>query len=143
MRAGGGQPDPYLDRRGQGARPRDPRARGPAERLRRARADDHRLDCRPDGGDPRATSVEEINSAFERLADHQALEGILAYTEDPIVSSDIVKSSYSSILDPALTSVVDGTQVKVVAWYNERVRRCPSRLVDLAQRVVVPVAQAV
>jgi glyceraldehyde 3-phosphate dehydrogenase len=66
----------------------------------------------------RATSAEEINSAFERLADHGALEGILAYTEDPIVSSDIVKSSYSSIFDAALTSVVDGTQVKVVAWYD-------------------------
>ena len=52
-----------------------------------------------------ATSIEEINAAFERLADHGALEGILAYTEDPIVSSDIVKSSYSSIFDAALTSV--------------------------------------
>jgi glyceraldehyde 3-phosphate dehydrogenase len=90
----------------------------------------------------RATSVEEINSAFERLADHGALEGILAYTEDPIVSSDIVKSSYSSIFDAALTSVVDGTQVKVVAWYDNE-WGYSSRLVDLAQRVVVPVAQAV
>jgi glyceraldehyde 3-phosphate dehydrogenase len=90
----------------------------------------------------RATSAEEINSAFERLADHGALEGILAYTEDPIVSSDIVKSSYSSIFDAALTSVVDGTQVKVVAWYDNE-WGYSSRLVDLAQRVVVPVAQAV
>jgi glyceraldehyde 3-phosphate dehydrogenase len=90
----------------------------------------------------RATSVEEINSAFERLADHGALEGILSYTEDPIVSSDIVKSSYSSIFDSALTSVVDGTQVKVVAWYDNE-WGYSSRLVDLAQRVVVPVAQAV
>jgi glyceraldehyde 3-phosphate dehydrogenase len=90
----------------------------------------------------RATTAEEINSAFERLADHGALEGILAYTEDPIVSSDIVKSSYSSIFDAALTSVVDGTQVKVVAWYDNE-WGYSSRLVDLAQRVVVPVAQAV
>ena len=87
-----------------------------------------------------ATSIEEINAAFERLADHGALEGILAYTEDPIVSSDIVKSSYSSIFDAALTSVVDGTQVKVVAWYDNE-WGYSSRLVDLAQRVVVPVAQ--
>jgi glyceraldehyde 3-phosphate dehydrogenase len=87
-----------------------------------------------------ATSIEEINAAFERLADHGALEGILAYTEDPIVSSDIVKSSYSSVFDAALTSVVDGTQVKVVAWYDNE-WGYSSRLVDLAQRVLVPVAQ--
>ena len=88
----------------------------------------------------RVTSIEEINTAFEGLADHGALEGILAYTDDPIVSSDIVKSSYSSIFDAALTSVVGGTQVKVVAWYDNE-WGYSSRLVDLAQRVVVPVAQ--
>jgi glyceraldehyde 3-phosphate dehydrogenase len=87
----------------------------------------------------RATSTEEINAAFERLADRGALHGILAYTEDPIVSSDIVKSSYSSIFDAALTSVIDGTQVKVVAWYDNE-WGYSSRLVDLAQRVAVPVA---
>jgi glyceraldehyde 3-phosphate dehydrogenase (phosphorylating) len=86
------------------------------------------------------TSTEEINAAFERLADHGAMEGILAYTEDPIVSSDIVKSSYSSIFDAALTSVVDGTQVKVLAWYDNE-WGYSSRLVDLAQRVVVPVTE--
>jgi glyceraldehyde 3-phosphate dehydrogenase len=84
--------------------------------------------------------MEEINAAFEHLADHGALEGILAYTEDPIVSSDIVKSSYSSIFDASLTSVVDGTQVKVVAWYDNE-WGYSSRLVDLAQRVLVPVTQ--
>jgi len=88
----------------------------------------------------RATSVEEINAAFERLADHGALEGILAYTEDPIVSADIVKSPYSSVFDSLLTSVIDGTQVKVVAWYDNE-WGYSSRLVDLAQRVLVPVAQ--
>jgi glyceraldehyde 3-phosphate dehydrogenase len=87
-----------------------------------------------------ATSMEEINAAFEHLADHGALEGILAYTEDPIVSSDIVKSSYSSIFDASLTSVVDGSQVKVVAWYDNE-WGYSSRLVDLAQRVLVPVTQ--
>jgi glyceraldehyde 3-phosphate dehydrogenase len=86
------------------------------------------------------TSMEEINAAFEHRADHGALEGILAYTEDPIVSSDIVKSSYSSIFDASLTSVVDGTQVKVVAWYDNE-WGYSSRLVDLAQRVLVPVTQ--
>jgi len=86
----------------------------------------------------RATSKDEINAAFEELADRGALEGVLSYTEDPIVSSDIVGSSYSSIFDAALTAVVDGTQVKVVAWYDNE-WGYSSRLVDLAQRVMVPV----
>lgn len=66
----------------------------------------------------RLTTKEEVNTAFEDAADHGALEGILAYTEDPIVYSDIVGSSYSSIFDAGLTSVIDGTQVKVVSWYD-------------------------
>ena len=86
----------------------------------------------------RETSRDEINGAFERLADHGALAGILAYNQDPIVSSDIVKSSYSSIFDAPLTSVIDGTQVKVVAWYDNE-WGYSSRLVDLAQRVLAPV----
>ena len=90
----------------------------------------------------RSTSREEINAAFERLADCGPLEGILAYTEDPIVSSDIIKSSYSSVFDASLTSVIDDTQVKVVAWYDNE-WGYSSRLVDLAQRVLVPVAQTV
>jgi glyceraldehyde 3-phosphate dehydrogenase len=90
----------------------------------------------------RTTSVEEINAAFKRYAGQGALEGILAYTEDPIVSSDIVKSPYSSIFDALLTSVVDGTQVKVVAWYDNE-WGYSSRLVDLAQRVAVPAVQTV
>jgi glyceraldehyde 3-phosphate dehydrogenase len=90
----------------------------------------------------RATSREEINAEFKRLADNGGLKGILAYTEDPIVSSDIIKSPYSSTFDASLTSVIDGTQVKVVAWYDNE-WGYSSRLVDLAQRVVVPVAQMV
>jgi glyceraldehyde 3-phosphate dehydrogenase len=88
----------------------------------------------------RSTSAEEINSAFRDVADQGALAGILEYTEDPIVSSDIVGSSYSSIFDAGLTSVIDGTQVKVVAWYDNE-WGYSSRLVDLAQRVLAPVAQ--
>jgi glyceraldehyde 3-phosphate dehydrogenase len=88
----------------------------------------------------RETSVEEINGAFERHAYHGPLRGFLGYTEDPIVSSDIVKSNYSSIFDAGLTSVIDGTQVKVVAWYDNE-WGYSSRLVDLAERVLVPVAQ--
>ena len=66
----------------------------------------------------RATSLEEINAAFRARADHGPMTGILAYSEDPIVSSDIVKSPYSSIYDAPLTNVMNKTQVKVIAWYD-------------------------
>jgi glyceraldehyde 3-phosphate dehydrogenase (phosphorylating) len=89
-----------------------------------------------------ATSKEEINEAFERLADHGALEGILAYSDEPIVSSDIIASPYSSIFDAALTSVIDGTQVKVISWYDNE-WGYSNRLVDLAERVVASVAHGV
>jgi glyceraldehyde 3-phosphate dehydrogenase (phosphorylating) len=89
-----------------------------------------------------ATTKDEVNAAFERHADHGPLEGILAYTEDPIVSADIIGSSYSSIFDAALTTVIDGTQVKVVAWYDNE-WGYSSRLVELAQKVAAPVAHGV
>ena len=63
-----------------------------------------------------------------------------AYSEDPLVSTDIVKSPYSSIFDSGLTLVTGGTQVKVLAWYDNE-WGYSSRLVELAQRVAVPVAQ--
>jgi glyceraldehyde 3-phosphate dehydrogenase (phosphorylating) len=85
------------------------------------------------------TTKDEVNRAFEDAADQGALEGILAYTEDPIVSSDIVGSSYSSVFDAGLTSVIDGTQVKVVAWYDNE-WGYSTRLVELAEKVMVPVA---
>ncbi|HME04981.1 MAG TPA: type I glyceraldehyde-3-phosphate dehydrogenase, partial [Solirubrobacteraceae bacterium] len=86
----------------------------------------------------RATSAQEINDAFLAAAEHGPLRGILSYREDPIVSSDIVKSSFSSILDSQLTSVMGGTQVKVIAWYDNE-WGYSSRLVDLAGRVMAPV----
>ncbi|MDX6323120.1 MAG: hypothetical protein QOF52_2978, partial [Propionibacteriaceae bacterium] len=55
---------------------------------------------------------------------------ILGYSEAPLVSSDIVKSSYSAVFDAPLTTVVDGTQVKVVAWYDNE-WGYSNRLVDL------------
>jgi glyceraldehyde 3-phosphate dehydrogenase len=84
----------------------------------------------------RETSVDEINDAFRSQADSGALAGILKYTEDPIVSSDIVKSRYSSIFDSELTTVLDGTLVKVIAWYDNE-WGYSNRCVELAQRVLV------
>jgi glyceraldehyde 3-phosphate dehydrogenase len=66
----------------------------------------------------RETSVDEINSALKAAADSGPMAAVLEYTEDPIVSSDIVKNPASSIVDSALTAVMDGTMVKVVAWYD-------------------------
>ena len=87
------------------------------------------------------TTVEQINALFEARADRGELEGILAYSEEPLVSADVVKSPYSSIFDAPLTTVVDGTQVKVVAWYDNE-WGYSNRLVELAQRLLVPVPLA-
>jgi len=84
----------------------------------------------------RETSVDEINDAFRSRADTNEFTGILQYTEDPIVSSDIVKSPYSSIFDSELTSVMDGTLVKVVAWYDNE-WGYSNRCAELAQKVLV------
>ncbi len=84
------------------------------------------------------TSVQAVNHAVRDRADQGAFAGVLAYSEEPLVSSDVIGSSYSSIFDAGLTMVVDGTQVKVVAWYDNE-WGYSARLVDLAQRVPVPV----
>jgi glyceraldehyde 3-phosphate dehydrogenase len=86
----------------------------------------------------RQTSVDEVNALVAERADRDELAGILRYSEEPLVSSDIVKSPYSAIFDAPLTTVVDGTQVKVVAWYDNE-WGYSNRLVELAQRVLAPV----
>ena len=86
----------------------------------------------------RPTSAEEVNHVFGLYADRGRLAGILAYSEAPLVSSDIVGSPYSAIFDAPLTTVVDGTQVKVIAWYDNE-WGYSNRLVDLVQRVLAPV----
>jgi glyceraldehyde 3-phosphate dehydrogenase len=83
----------------------------------------------------RQTSVEEVNEAIRSRADSGPLEGILQYNEDPIVSSDIITSPYSSIFDAPLTMVIDGRLVKVVAWYDNE-WGYSNRLVDLTERVL-------
>ena len=86
----------------------------------------------------RPTTAEDVNALFAKRADDGELAGILRYSEEPLVSSDIVKSPYSSIFDAPLTTVIDGTLVKVVAWYDNE-WGYSNRLVELAQRVLVPV----
>src|SRR4051812_12099340 len=87
----------------------------------------------------RATSVEEINDAFRAKADTGDLQGILKYTEDPLVSTDIITNPFSSIVDGGLTAVIDGTLVKVVSWYDNE-WGYSNRLADLATKVLVPSA---
>ena len=81
----------------------------------------------------RETSRDEVNEAFAAAADTGSLTGILRYSEDPLVSSDIVGESYSSIFDSPLT-MANGNLVKVVSWYdNEWGYSC--RVADLIQKV--------
>jgi glyceraldehyde 3-phosphate dehydrogenase len=86
----------------------------------------------------RGTSTDEVNAIFRERSDTGPLAGILAYSEEPLVSSDVIGSPYSAVFDAGLTSVVDSTQVKVVAWYDNEWGYA-TRLVELAERVLVPV----
>jgi glyceraldehyde 3-phosphate dehydrogenase len=83
----------------------------------------------------RETSVEEINAALKAAADKGPLKGLMLYTEDPIVSSDIIKNPASSIVDSQLTAVMDGTMVKVVSWYDNE-WGYSNRVADLVQRLL-------
>jgi glyceraldehyde 3-phosphate dehydrogenase len=83
----------------------------------------------------RETTVEEVNEAFKAKADQGDLAGILRYTEDPIVSTDIVGDPFSSIVDGQLTAVIDGTLVKVVSWYDNE-WGYSNRCVDLVQKLL-------
>lgn len=70
------------------------------------------------------TSVEEINSLFKKAAAKKEWQGILAVSEEPLVSSDIVRNPHGSIVDLAMTRVVDGDLVKVLAWYDNEWGYC-------------------
>jgi glyceraldehyde 3-phosphate dehydrogenase len=82
----------------------------------------------------RDTSVEEINAAVAEAASGP-LSGILSYTEDPIVSTDIVKDPHSSIFDAGQTIVMEGSFVKVFSWYDNE-WGYSNRCVELAARVL-------
>lgn len=78
----------------------------------------------------RATTVEEVNGALKAAA-QGPMKGILAFTEDPVVSTDMLHNPNSSIVDSEMTKVMDGNLVHVLSWYdNEWGYSC--RVVDLA-----------
>jgi glyceraldehyde 3-phosphate dehydrogenase len=85
------------------------------------------------------TSEEEINAAMKEAAASGTLSGILKYTEDPIVSTDVVTDQHSSVFDAEQTKVVDGTFVKLLSWYDNEWGYA-NRCVDLAEKVLQPAA---
>ncbi len=87
------------------------------------------------GGD---TTAEELNEAMKAAAEGP-LAGILSYTEDPIVSSDIVGDAHSSIFDAGQTLVMEGRMVKAVSWYDNE-WGYSNRCVELAAKVLEPAA---
>jgi glyceraldehyde 3-phosphate dehydrogenase len=66
----------------------------------------------------KATTIDEINQAFKSAADADALQGILGYSDEPLVSSDLRQDSRSAIVDGLSTMVIGGNLVKVIAWYD-------------------------
>lgn len=81
----------------------------------------------------RGVTKEEVNEAVRRASESD-LKGILQYQEDPVVSSDIIGNSHSSIFDPALTQVMEGTLVKTIAWYDNE-WGYSSRVEDLIEKL--------
>ena len=79
----------------------------------------------------KSTTTAEVNAALKAAADGP-LKGILAYTEDPVVSTDMMHNPNSSIVDAGLTKVLDGTLAKVVAWYDNE-WGYSMRVVDLVE----------
>jgi len=79
------------------------------------------------------TTVEEVNSALKKASEGE-MKGVLGYTEEPIVSRDIVRSSYSAIVDGLSTRVMGGNMVKILSWYDNE-WGYSTRLVDLIEYV--------
>jgi glyceraldehyde 3-phosphate dehydrogenase len=81
-----------------------------------------------------AVTVDEVNARFLEVADTGPFAGILRYTDEPLVSSDVIGSSFSSIFDSLLT-MTNGDEIKVFSWYDNE-WGYSSRLVDLVQRLL-------
>ncbi len=82
----------------------------------------------------KSVTVDKVNKALISASKSPRLKGILTCTSEPIVSSDIIGNPYSSIVDLSLTQVVDGTMVKVVAWYDNEYGYS-NRLVEMISHV--------
>ena len=82
----------------------------------------------------KSVTVDKVNKALISASKSPRLKGILTCTNEPIVSSDIIGNPYSSIVDLSLTQVVDGTMVKVVAWYDNEYGYS-NRLVEMISHV--------
>ena len=76
-------------------------------------------------------TAEEVNASLKEASESGPLEGILGYTEEPLVSSDFLGDPRSSIVDAAMTRVLDGNLVKVLTWYDNE-WGYSNRVVDLA-----------
>lgn len=82
----------------------------------------------------RKTTVKEVNEIFKKMSKEKKYKGILAVTDEPLVSSDFIKNPASAIVDLSLTKVIGGDLVKVIAWYdNEWGYSC--RLIEIAEMV--------
>jgi glyceraldehyde 3-phosphate dehydrogenase len=78
-------------------------------------------------------SADEINAEMKKAAEGP-MKGILEYCEDPIVSSDVIDNSHSSVFDSLATTVMDGNFVKVLSWYDNE-WGYSSRTIDLVKKV--------
>ena len=86
----------------------------------------------------RATAIADVNAAFRKAADSAPLKGFLAYSDEPLVSSDYIGNPYSCILDASSTNVIDGTLVKVCGWYDNEwgyASRCVDLLAFVGERL--------
>ncbi len=81
----------------------------------------------------REVTVEDVKAALRKAAEG-ALEGILEYSEEPLVSTDIIGNPHSSIFDAGATQVMDGRFIKVLSWYDNE-WGYSNRVVDLIERI--------
>ena len=86
----------------------------------------------------RATSVDDVNAAFQAAAASGPLKGILAFSDEPLVSSDYIGNPHSCIVDGMTTNVIDQTFVKVSGWYDNEwgyAARCVDLLAFVGERL--------
>jgi glyceraldehyde 3-phosphate dehydrogenase len=79
-------------------------------------------------------TVDKVNAAFRAAASRGPLKGILEYSDDPLVSTDIIGNPHSSIFDSSMTTVMEGNMVKVLSWYDNEWGYA-NRMVDFLKHV--------